>query len=403
MSKRFAGVDWASQGHAACVVEQHGKVCLELEVKHDASGLAELCRRLKAARVSAVAIERPFGVVVDALVQAGLQVVPIHPNVTKATRSRYRSHGGCSDPSDAFVLADLLRTDGHRFHPLAPESDQIRALRALVQGHDEMIVARVRLANQLREMLQSYWPGAAELFSDVDTQIALAFVERFPTPQSASRLGIKRMAAFCKQHHYSGRRSPEELIDRLHQAASVQLGELEAQAKAVVAVALARLLAALVEQIGVATRRLEQFVATCDDGPILMSFPAAGRVCAAQMLAEIGSVRERFAGLEHLSAEAGLVPVTYKSGKSKVVAFRWACNHRLRAAVTCMANNSRHVSAWAADIYAKARARGCDHPHATRILARAWLRVIWRAWQDHEPYDPQRHGRAVLLSAAAGG
>lgn len=400
MAKRVAGLDWASQHHAVCVVDEHGKVSSEFEVDHDAAGLRQLCRRLQAQRVGAVAIERPNGVVVDALVQAGLQVVPIHPNVTKATRSRYRSHGGRSDPSDAYVLADVLRTDGHRFRPLAPESDQIRALRALVHGRDEMVTARVRLANQLRELLQSYWPGAAGLFSDVDTQIALAFIQRYPTPHAARRLGLKTMAAFCKQHGYSGRRSPQELLQRLHEAARVELGELEAQAKAQVAVGMARLLTALVEQIGQATRRLEQFVAGCDDGPILMSFPAAGCVRAAQILAELGSVRERFDSLEHLAAEAGVVPVTYKSGKSKVVGFRWACNHRLRAALTGLADTSRHVNDWAAAIYEKARMRGCDHPHATRILARAWLRVIWRAWQDHKPYEPQRHCAAVLLSAA---
>ena len=95
--------------------------------------------------------------------------------------------------------------------------------------------------------------------------------------------------------------------------------------------------------------------------------------------------------------------LTYASGKTKAVTFRWACNHRLRAALTCMADNSRHANAWAADVYAKARARGCDHPHAIRILARAWLRVIWRAWTDRKPYDPTLHAGANLLLKTAGG
>jgi len=134
-----------------------------------------------------------------------------------------------------------------------------------------------------------------------------------------------------------------------------------------------------------------------------MSFPRAGRVCAAQILAELGSVRERFDSAERLSAVAGVTPVTKQSGKFRFVAFRWACNHRLRAAVTCLADNSRHASAWAADIYDRARARGCDHQHATRVLARAWLRVIWRAWTDRQPYDPERHVGAMLHLASTGG
>lgn len=403
MSNRFAGLDWASRTHAACVIDERGSVHLQFEINHDAAGLAELCRRLRGAGVTAVAIERPSGLIVDALLEAGLSVVPIHPNVVKATRPRYRSHGGKSDASDAYLLADLLRTDGHRFKPLAPQSDDIRALRALVRGRDDLVATRVQLANQLRSLLQSFWPGAAEVFADVDSPIGLAFILRYPTPESAARLGPKRMAAFCAQHAYSGRRSAQELLDRLHQAPAVAVGELEMEAKGELALSLARTLNRLVDQIRLLTGRIEHHVSSIDDGRILMSFPRAGRICAAQILAELGSVRERFDSDEHLAAEAGVAPVTYASGKSKAVTFRWACNHRLRAALTCMADNSRHANAWAASVYAKARARGCDHPHAVRILSRAWLRVIWRAWTDRKPYNPALHGGAQLVLKTAGG
>ncbi|MGV1446107.1 IS110 family transposase [Klebsiella pneumoniae] len=403
MSNCFAGLDWASQIHAACVIDAHGSVVVQFEIKHDAAGLAELCRRLRSAGATAAAIERPSGLIVDALLEAGFTVVPIHPNVVKATRPRYRSHGGKSDASDAYLLADLLRTDGHRFKPLLPQSDDIRALRALVRGRDDLVDTRVQLANQLRSLLESFWPGAAEVFADVDSPIGLAFILRYPTPESASRLGPKRMAAFCAQHAYSGRRSADELLARLHQAAAVTVGELEMEAKGELASSLARTLERLVDQIRLLTSRIEHHVGSIEDGRILMSFPRAGRVCAAQILSELGSVRERFDSDEHLAAEAGVAPVTYASGKSKAVTFRWACNHRLRAALTCMADNSRHANAWAASVYAKARARGCDHPHAIRILSRAWLRVIWRAWTDRKPYDPALHGRAQLFLKAAGG
>ncbi len=404
MSICFAGLDWASRTHAVCVIDEHGSVRAQFEVRHDAAGLAELRRRLAAFGRIAVAIERPSGLIVDALIEAGFTVVPIHPNVVKATRPRYRSHGAKSDASDAYLLADLLRTDGHRFNPLAPQSDEIRALRALVRGRDDLVDTRVQLANQLRTLLESFWPGAAEVFADVDSPIALAFIQRYPTPQTASRLGPKRMAAFCAQHGYSGRRSAEELLARLHGAAAVAAGEIEMDAKGEVAIALCRTLARLVDQIRLLSSRIEHHVGSIDDGRILMSFPRAGRICAAQILAELGSVRERFDSDEHLAAEAGVAPLTYQSGKSKAVTFRWACNHRLRQALTCMANNSRHASAWAAHVYASARDRGCDHPHAVRILARGWLRVIWRAWHDRTPYDPTQHRAAaqLLLKTARG-
>jgi transposase len=114
-------------------------------------------------------------------------------------------------------------------------------------------------------------------------------------------------------------------------------------------------------------------------------------------------VRERFDSDEHLAAEAGVAPVTYASGKHKALVFRWACNHRRRRALTTLADNSRHASAWAAAIYANARGRGRDHPHAIRVLSRAWLRVIWRAWIDRKPCNPAAHGGRQTMIKSAGG
>lgn len=403
MSSYFAGLDWASTTHAVCVIDEHGSVRRDFEVAHTAAGLGELVRDLKRFGATPIAIERPSGLLVDTLVEAGFTVVPIHPNVVKATRPRYRSHGAKSDASDAYLLADLLRTDGHRFKPLAPQSDELRALRALVRGRDDLLATRVQLTNQLRALLESFWPGAAEIFADIDSAIALAFIERYPTPEAAARLGPKRLAAFCAQHGYCGHRPIEELLARLHRAPTSACAELEMEAKGEIARALARILRALLDQQRTLSARIEHHVAELEDGRLLMSFPRAGRICAAQLLAEIGSVRERFISEEHLAAEAGVAPITFASGKSKSVVFRFCCNHRLRAALTCLADNSRHASPWAAAIYARARARGCDHPHAARILARAWIRVIWRAWQDRKPYDPTRHRAAHHLTAVTSG
>jgi transposase len=403
MSNYFAGLDWASKTHALCVIDARGSVVERFEIGHDAAGLAELQRCLRRLGSPPIAIERPSGLLVDTLVEAGLTVVPIHPNAVKASRPRYRSHGGKSDASDAYLLADLLRTDGHRFKALSPQGDEIKALQALVRGRDDLVATRVQLANQLRGLLESFWPGAACVFADIDSPIALAFVERYPTPESAKALGPKRMAAFCAQHAYCGRRSAEDLLARLHEAPTAVCAELEMEAKGELARSLARTLKTLVEQIRLLSSRIEHHVASLEDGKIIMSFPRAGRICAAQLLAELGSVRERFVSDEHLAAEAGVAPVTYESGKSKAVVFRWACNHRLRLAITCLADNSRHANAWAAHVYAKAKARGCDHPHAIRILARAWLRVIWRAWNDRKTYDPTQHRAAQLLLKTAGG
>jgi len=396
----FVGLDWASQEHAVCVINEHAQIICRITVPHTATGLAELRTRLARFAPPAalrVAVERPSGLLIDSLVDGGFTVVPIHPNTLKASRARYAAAQGKSDAGDAFILADLLRTDGHRFRPLQPLSDETRALRALVRTRDDLVAQRTALANQLRALLESFWPGAAQIFADVDSPIALAFLSRYPTPHSARRLGEKRLTLFLATHRYSGRRSAAELLARLQQAPLAPCGEAERDAKGELVRALVAVLEPLLHQLQQLHSAIEHAVAVHADGPILMSFPRAGRINAAQMLAELGDDRLRFTSFEHLAAEAGVAPVTQASGKHRTVTFRWACNKRLRVALTTFADNSRHASHWAAHRYRQARARGCDHPHATRILARAWLRVLWRCWHDRAAYDPGRHQAAQPL------
>jgi transposase len=398
------GIDWASTAHAVCVLDEAGAVRSRFVVEHSAAGLAELVRRL--ARFGApptvpIAVERPSGLLVDTLLEAGHPVVPIHPNALKASRPRYRAAGSKSDAEDAFILADVLRTDGHRHRVLRPLSDETRALRALVRSRDDLVATRVALANQLRELLASFWPGAAQIFADVDSAIALAFLARYPTPESATRLGEKRLAAFLAHHRYSGRRPVAQLLDRLRGAPVGRAAESESEAKGQLVRALVRVLEPLVAELQHLTAAIEHGVTIHPDGPVLMSFPRAGKINAAQILAELGDDRARFAAPDHLAAEGGVAPVTAESGKHRAVMWRWACNKRLRGALTCWADNSRHGSPWAAEVYRRAVERGCDHPHAIRILARAWVRVLWRCWQDERPYDPVRHGGAKPFLNAA--
>src|SRR5881398_458053 len=250
---RFSvGIDWASAAHAVCILDQTGRVHWQGAVPHTADGLADLLARLRRFRRRGslrVALERPSGLLVDTLVDAGLEVVPIHPNALKASRPRYSAAQGKSDPGDAFILADLLRTDGHRFRPLHLPSDDTRALRALVRTRDDLVHQRVALANQLRALLESFWPGAAAIFADVDSPIALAFLDRYPTPESAERLGEKRLAQFLAQHAYCGRRSPAVLLERLRSAPAGLCGEAEAEAKGELVRALVRVLEPLLAQL----------------------------------------------------------------------------------------------------------------------------------------------------------
>jgi transposase len=388
-----AGVDWAKDSHDVVVEDGDGERLWAATVAHDEAGLGRLCRELVRLGVERVAVERPDGLLVERLLDAGLQVIAIHPNQVAAARPRFRPAGGKSDRFDAFVLCELARTDHHRFRVLVPDTDQTKALRALTRGRELLVEQRVALCNQLRAELERFWPGAIEIFSDLDSPISLAFLERYPSPVDARTLGERRLAQWLARHHYCGRKPPAELLERLRKAPSGRAGELESDARRGIVLALVAALKPIIAQIRLLSSEIAHAVRAHPDGEIFLSLfrDPKSVVTAATLLAEIGDCRQRYPTSEHLAADAGMSPVAVESGRKKVACFRRGCDHRLRVATSTLADATRHWHPWAADRYAHARARGHDHPRAIRTLGRAWCRVLWRCWQDRVPYDPARH------------
>ena len=399
----FAGVDWATKTHAVCIVAADGAIRARFEVPNTGKTFTGLVKRLGKLQVAGVAIERGDGPLVEAMLEAGLRVVVITPRQVKAVRTRYGASGAKSDPGDAYVLADCLRTDGHRLAALTPDSEQTKILRALSRTRKDLVKARVALVNQLTAQLERCFPGAVGLFARLDSAVAVAFLRRYPTWHAAQQLTEARLDAFLRRIAYSGRRPVGELLARLRQAPAAGITPTEANGRAVCVHALLEAIQTLSwqekELAGELTERLEAHA----DAIVFTSLPRAGRgVRAAALLSEIGDVRQRFPDEEALAALGGVAPVTRASGTHRSVGFRWACDKQLRAALIDFADDSRHGSPWAAKVYADALARTRRHPHAVRILARAWLRVIWRCWHEGTAYDPTRHGAYQRLITQGG-
>ena len=151
-----AGIDWASEKHDVLIEDPDGKELLGTTFCHDEDGISALCGALACFEVELVAIERPDGLLVDRLLAAGIGVLALHPNQVKATRDRFRASGGKSDRFDRFVLCELARTDAHRFRILEPDRDETKALRALTRAREDLVAAKVSMANQLRAELERF-------------------------------------------------------------------------------------------------------------------------------------------------------------------------------------------------------------------------------------------------------
>jgi transposase len=389
----FIGWDWATETHDVTVMDESGKRIDRWELAHNEEGFAKTLARLRKHGAPAdlpVAIETTRGLAVDRLLAAGHPVVPVHPNAFHAMRARWGASKAKTDAGDSMKLADYLRTDGHLLPRLEPTEQSTLDLQALTRTRADHVEARVAAVNQLAALLDEHWPGGKAVFYELDSDIATAFLERYPTPASAAKLTAGRLEAWCKRHGYSGKKPGSVLIERLRAApkAASRLSETAVEQ-------LVRIQVQLVQGIRTTIRTLDKAIAqavqTHPYAPLFATMPRTGKVSLGQVIGEIGPLLERAQTCEQLIAEAGVVPVTRASGKSRVVAFRFATNRRARIALTTFADNSRHGSTWAAKIYNDARDRKKRHPHAIRILARAWLRVMWACWRTGTCYDPAVH------------
>ena len=223
------GWDWASQRHDVTVIDDTGQLVDRWTLAHSEAGIDQAMTRLAGhgrPEHLPVAIEATSGIVVDRLLAAGHPVVPIHPNSFNAARPRWGASKAKSDPGDSFKLADYLRTDGHRLRRLQPTDAATRHLQAISRLRADHLEAKTTATNQLSALLEAHWPGAKAIFARLDSDIALDFLERYPTPQAAQRLGEARLAAFLGRHGYSGRRTPAQLLHRLR-AAPVAVDQLD--------------------------------------------------------------------------------------------------------------------------------------------------------------------------------
>lgn len=385
----MAGIDWAKDNHAVCVIDSTGEPVERLVVAHTKAGLARLIELLHRHQVTGVGIERPDGPVVQALLAAGVTVFVIPPSQVKALRRRYGAAGHKDDRFDAYVLADTVRTDRRRLTPLRPDTAATVALRTMVRARADLVAHQVALSNQLRAHLNTVLPAAVGLFCELTTAISRAFLTAYPTQDAVDAATDEQLAAWLAGQRHR-KINAQTLLARLHDAPRGLTGPAAAGLAAVTH-AYVTALTAVIDQITALQQQITDALPQHPDGPIFTSLPRSGTVRAARLLAEIGDARGRFPNAASLAGLAGVTPSTRQSGQVKVVAFRWAVDKQLRAAVCDFAADSRHDNPWAADLYTQARARGHRHPHAVRILARAWLGVIWKCWTTKTPYDPDQH------------
>jgi transposase len=389
------GIDWSETHHDVCFLNDAGAVVTRVTVPHSPDGFLKLETTRQQLGVTAnecrVGLETAHNLLIDFLWAKGYsQVYVIPPSVVKGTRGRYRQSGARTDESDALLLADVLRTDRSRFQPWHPDDALTRQMRVKVSLHAYLTQQTTRFSNRLRAVLVRYYPPATQVFSGLKTQIALHFVQEFPTPQSAAKLTFTQFQTFAKAHGYTRVKELPACFARLQQA------QPEADPTTIAiyqdeAVALAGVLLNLVRTQLTVTRELLTLFESHPDYAIFHSLPGAGAILGPSLLVKFGADRARFPMPASVQALASTCPVTDHSGKRRIIKFRQSCDREFRRIAQQWAITSLAESAWAQSYWQQVRPRCQSDSHAYRCLANRWLAIAWKLWQARVPYDEDYH------------
>ena len=395
MKRYYVGVDWADEFHQVWVSDAEGNKVAEMTVEQSPQGMGEFGRWLHERQAEQIelwaAIEKPQGRIVDFLLDHGVVVYPVNPKALDRARDRFRMSQSKSDSFDAYVLAQFLRTDHVHLRALEPDSEQAQELKMLTRDHHRLGRHKTRLLNQIEVTLKEYYPRPLEVFSDLEAKIALDFLEQYPTPRALSELTRRKWNCFAKREHHLGEQRCKELWEKLSQP-QLKIPEHVVRAKAQLLLVLVAQLKALAQAVESYSEEVQRFFASMPAAKLVKTLPGAKSGTTVPMLwAELGDAKSRWESFRHLQAEAGAVPVTKASGKSRVVQFRFACNKLLRYASYWFSFNSLNRCEWANKYYRDQRAKGHRHPQALRALAAKWLKIIFIMWRDDKPYDENYH------------
>lgn len=390
----YVGIDWADDHHDIHATNEGGQELMSFRINHDPEGFQTLLDKVQTLSCDKdeiiFAIESYHGILVDFILDAGYKVYPINSKSMDRYRDRYKVSRVKNDRFDSRVLANILRTDLSTLKPIVPNSELARELKMLTRDRESLVRSRTRLLNQLKSCLKAYYPLVLNLFDNLESRISIAFISKYPTPQSIQRLSLKQLKSFLKDNSYSHPHRLEKLYEIIKKE-QLPVEPLVIRSKSRLALALIAQLRPLMEQINFYDKEIAHFLAKHPDSPIFLSLPGAADNLAARMLSEFGDNRNRYANFNNVQCEAGTAPVTRESGGYRYVIFRRACNKQFRAALYLFAFSSIQHCLWARKYYDSQRAKGTTHSRALRALSNQWVKIIFAMWKNHTVYNEQRY------------
>lgn len=395
----WVGIDWGSEKHAICLqVEGSDRIeSCTLEQKADVlhAWFMHLLTRFGGRKI-AVAIEQSKGAVVNFLLGLDfVHIFRIHPKSLKNYRDALYPSGAKDDPVDAELLVQFTRLHQTKIQPWIPDTEDYRLLMRLVEYRRKTVNKRVRLTNELTQLLKEYFPQALNLAGALDHVMACNFLLKWPTLQKLQKCKPEVVRRFYREQGCRHGDVIEERIEQIYKTCPLTKDKAILDASILMLRTIIPQLRILIEAIARFDEKIEEAYRKQPDAEIFSSFPGAGKALAPRLLAAMGSDRDRFKSSQEVAEYSGIAPVMERSGKSKWIHRRFACSRFVKQSFHEFAGESIVHCTWAKAFYDSKKAIGMEHHAALRSLAYKWIRIIYKCWHDQVPYDEDTYLRSL--------
>jgi transposase len=403
----IVGMDWGDEKHAVFLIDEVTGKRSHQEVEHSPEAIAEwiasLRRQFPDQKV-VICLEQTRGALIYALMKYEfLSLVPVNPKQLARFREVLGASEAKDDPDDAEFLAELFAKHETHLRIWKPDAEETRLLTLLSEDRRHCVDHRTSLTNQLKSQLKQYFPLALHLVDSIYSPLACALLERWPSLSEMQAATDEEILDLFREYRGGNRQQRQEKVAMIRDALALTTDSAIIRSRRLLVLTLIQQIKVLNGAIQEYDQQIQSAFHSHADYDIFHSFPGAGAAMGPRLLCAFGSDRERYSAAQDVQSISGIAPVTRRSGKSRVVRRRWACNKYLRQTFHEYASHSIKFSAWARAYYVMMKERTGGHQAALRSLAFKWIRILYRCWRDRQLYnesvylDSLRRRNAPLL------
>ncbi len=393
------GIDWADKKHDICEIDPNIKSTRYSVIKSSPEAIHDWAMSLKQrfpGKPVAVACELKKGPLIYCLEKyEHIVIFPINPTTVAKYRKAFTQSGAKNDPVDAFIQAEILERHMDKLSHIKPESPDIRALAALVEGRRKIVQDRVDLSNKITAILKRYYPQVLDWFDEKDSIIFCDFVANWPSLSQAKKARKQTLLNFFNQHNSRYPQANERRIKAIRDAFALTDDAGIIEPNQLMVEILITQLRLLVEAVARMDQEIRQRYHQQNDRNLFDSFPGAGPQLAPRLLVAFGTDRSRYNAASELQKYAGIAPVIEQSGQKSWTHWRYSCPKFLRQTFVEWAGLSIRFSFWAKAYYQQQIAKGKPHNTVIRSLAFKWIRIAFKCWKTRTPYDESKYLNAL--------